>query len=82
MVEGGDEENLPDTLDLTLGEIDKYWGHWLLWRATGRRVDYDHALSNFPKALWDVFFLLDKLLGIIEKQKLKQEQEQDQTSDG
>jgi len=50
-----------------------YWDAWLFWVATGRRVDFDHAVTRFPTVMWRVIFLLDSLLGKLQAQKLEQE---------
>jgi len=58
---------LPDYLDLSEEEINKYWGQWLLWRATGRRLDFD-AAQKVPARMLHVIMLLDDLYARLEIQ--------------
>jgi hypothetical protein len=73
IVNQGVNDVLPDVLDIPLGEIEKYWGHWAMWRATGRRVDFSNALTEFPHRMWDVVFLLDGLYQKLETAKAKKD---------
>jgi hypothetical protein len=71
IVEAQDVDDLPDVLGISLETINKYFGHWARWRATGKRVDFQHALEDFPEEMWSVIFLLDMLLGRIDSQHAK-----------
>jgi len=73
-------DDLPDYLDISIEEIERYWNIWVFWRATGKRVDFNSGLMGFPKAAWDVIFLLDSLFSKIESQKSKKDK--DVLSDG
>jgi hypothetical protein len=75
LVEGPETIDLPDVLSLPEEVIDKYWDAWILWRATGRRVDFENAATRFPVATWDVIFLLDSLLEKITAQKAVKEKD-------
>ena len=59
--------DLPDYLDLPKEEIYRHWGQWLLWRSTGRRLDFS-AAQSVPASLLNVIMLLDDLYGRIEAQ--------------
>jgi hypothetical protein len=45
----------------------------LLWRATGRRVDFDYAVTRFPIDAWNAIFLLDSLFEKMFAQKTAKE---------
>ena len=62
-------------------KINKYWDWWILWRASGRRLDYYYA-HQLPKEALDVIFHLDDLYGRLELQKAKRKQQQQKDEDG
>jgi len=62
-------------------EITKYWGQWVLWRATGRRLDFLSA-QQIPARVLNVILLLDDLYGRLELQALKKKQKPKGDVDG
>lgn len=68
---GTPDDSLPEYLDLPQAIIEKYWSYWVLWRASGQRLDLANALYEVPAQALDVIFLLDDLYSKIETQHKK-----------
>ncbi len=58
-------------MPIPLSEIKRYWGAWMLWRAT-EKPSFMEALG-LPSRMLSVFFTLDMIAGKMEKQKAARE---------
>ncbi len=56
---------------MPLSEVKKYWGAWMLWRATDK-PSFMEALA-LPSRMLSVFFTLDMLSAKMERQKAAKE---------
>ena len=72
-----DGESFPAVLEMSEARINKYWDWWVLYRASGGKIDYWSA-HQMPKEALDTVFYLDDLFErlVIQKSKRKPKEEE------
>jgi hypothetical protein len=70
MIDSGEDEELPDELNLSQEDLDTYWNIWALWRATDRRFLPSQLMAEPERPLL-VMLELDGAYAMIERQEAK-----------
>ena len=79
MLEGYDNNDLPEYANITEDDLEQYWELWTRWRATDRRFLPSQLMAE-PDRPFAIILELDSIYAIIEKQffdkKAKQENQE------
>jgi hypothetical protein len=63
--------DLPDIISMTEDEVTSIWGYWLLYRATGCRIDFANAAFNVPGWIVTGILELENIVSKMEQQDRK-----------